>query len=219
MSQTIITRTATFVRQQLEGESTGHDWWHAERVWRNAQRIAASESVNQTVVELAALLHDVADPKVNDGDEEAGLQRVRDWLRELELPPSETDQVMSIISTMSFSKTVDGNHHALSLEAKVVQDADRLDALGAIGIARAFAYGGKDRREMYNPEVAPMLPRTAAEYKAARTTTINHFYDKLLLLKDRMNTATGQALAAERHQYMRDFLQQFYAETGEEPPC
>lgn len=208
----VIRHAADFAKQELEGEATGHDWWHSERVWKNARHIAEGEDVDATVVELAAILHDVADPKTNDGDEAAGLAKVRGWLENSGIDPETIAHVMDIIATMSFSKTVSGDHDQLSLEAKVVQDADRLDALGAVGIARAFAFGGKHERVLYDPTIKPKLPQTPDEYKTAKTTTVNHFYDKLLLLKDRLNTDTARHIAEGRHRYMEEFLEQFYAE-------
>ncbi len=209
--QQIIRRTVAYVKAELQQAEGGHDWWHIERVWKNTQQIAQTEPVDWLVVELAALLHDIADSKFHDGDDEIGPQKAGTFLRQLGVDESVAEHVIQIIRHISFKG---GNFTASfhSPELAVVQDADRLDALGAIGIARAFHYGGFKNRELYNPAITPNLEMTKEEYKSSTAPTINHFYEKLLLLTDRMNTETGKRLAKQRHRFMEDFLTQFYAE-------
>lgn len=207
----LIAATASYVKSELQSAEGGHDWFHIERVWRNAKLLAETETVDRLVVELAALLHDIADSKFHAGDEEIGPRKAKDFLEALSVHQSVTDHVVQIVRHVSFK----GGNVAVSFhspELAVVQDADRLDALGAIGIARAFNYGGFKNRELYNPAMPPNLRMTKQEYKTSNAPTINHFHEKLLLLKDRMNTATGRKWAAERHQFMETFLAQFYAE-------
>ncbi len=207
----IITATVIFVKQQLQHAEGGHDWWHIQRVWANAKTIASVENVNMLVVELAALLHDIADSKFHNGDENIGPQKATVFLKSLQVEADIVNHVEAIIRNISFKG---GNFAATfsSPELFVVQDADRLDAIGAIGIARAFNYGGFKNREIYNPGVPPDLQITKEAYKNSNAPTINHFYEKLLLLKDRMNTATGKQMAEQRHVFMHTFLQQFYME-------
>ena len=209
--QIIINATADFVKAELTGAEAGHDWFHTERVWQNTRLIAQTEPVNQLIVELAALLHDVADAKFHGGDEEIGPRKARAFLEKLPLGSAMTDHVVQIVRHISFRG---GNFESgfRSAELGVVQDADRLDAIGAIGVARAFHYGGFKNRELYNPDVAPNLHMTREQYKSSTAPTLNHFYEKLLLLKDRMNTPTGKRLAEDRHRFMEAFLQQFLAE-------
>jgi uncharacterized protein len=207
----IINRTADHVQAVLSGEGSGHDWWHIERVWRIARRIGQAEGVDLPVVELAALLHDIADWKAHGGDSAAGPKKASDWLNSLHVEPTIVERVCQIIGNMSF-KGAKVAQPVLSPEGKVVQDADRLDAIGAIGIARAFAYGGSKGRLLYDPTCKPIDHDTAEAYLNSNGTTVNHFYEKLLLLKDRMNTPTGRALAEKRHQFMEDYLRQFYRE-------
>jgi uncharacterized protein len=209
--QTLTKITADFVKAELTGSEAGHDWFHTERVWRNARLIANTEPVNQLVVELAALLHDVADAKFHGGDEEIGPRKARAFLETLPLDSPTIEHVVQIVRHISFKG---GNFEAgfRSAELSVVQDADRLDAIGAIGVARAFHYGGFKNRELYNPDIAPNLHMTKEQYKNSTAPTLNHFYEKLLLLKDRMNTATGKRLAEDRHRFMEGFLRQFLAE-------
>lgn len=207
----IIEKTADYVKGRLKGESTGHDWWHACRVWKNAVRIARHEACNLCIVELAALLHDVADWKFNGGDETAGAELAREWLVQFDLDRRIIDEVVEIVHTVSF-KGANTRSEMKSIEGKIVQDADRIDAMGAIGIARTFAYGGKKGREMYNPAIAPVLHNSFEEYKSSNSPTINHFYEKLLLLKDLMNTESGRKIAADRDRFMRTFLDQFFQE-------
>jgi uncharacterized protein len=210
-SSRLIDRTADHVKARLSGDGTGHDWWHVHRVWKMAKRIGKAEGADLLVVELAALLHDIADWKAHDGDSEVGPKIARDWLGSLGVEPIVIEHVCQIIADISF-KGASVKQPVLSLEGKVVQDADRLDALGAIGIARAFAYGGAKGRLIYDPAIKPMEHKTAEAYLQGGGTTINHFYEKLLLLKDRMNTATGRAIAEERHRFMEEFLRRFFDE-------
>jgi len=210
-SQQLIENTAVFVRQTLENAEGGHDWWHILRVWNNAKLIAQTEPADMLVVELAALLHDIADPKFHNGDEEVGPQTAINFLQSHNVNADVIEHVAQIIRHMSFKSSFEGKKFS-SPELDVVQDADRLDAIGAIGIARAFNYGGFKGRQMHNPEVKPNLNMSKEEYKNTTAPTINHFYEKLLLLKDKMNTPTAQKLAAQRHEYMETFLTQFYAE-------
>jgi uncharacterized protein len=207
----IIIATSAFVKKELKGAEGGHDWWHIERVWNNARLISQSENVNIFIVELAALLHDIADAKFNDGDENAGPEKAKKILETLLVEKEIITHVENIIRNISF-KGGNFTQHFQSPELNVVQDADRLDALGAIGIARAFNYGGFKNREMYNPSEPPNLQMDKEAYKKSSAPTINHFYEKLLLLKDRMNTETGRQLAEERHRFMEIFLGQFYKE-------
>lgn len=207
----LIPKTISFVKQQLAGAEGGHDWFHIERVYKNAMLIAKSEDCDETVVKLAALLHDIADSKFHGGDETVGPSTARLFLESENVSKATIDHVIQIIENISFKG---GNFEKTfhSKELDIVQDADRLDAIGAIGIARCFNYGGFKNRTLYDPEIAPNLQMTKEEYKASTSPTINHFYEKLLLLKDKMNTQTGKRIAEERHRYMEDFLAQFYAE-------
>jgi uncharacterized protein len=207
----IIERTANYVRTALSGEGSGHDWWHIDRVWRIAKRIGQAEGADLPVVELAALLHDIADWKAHGGDSNIGPRKASDWLNSLDVDPAIIEQVSQIIANISF-KGAKVEQPTLSLEGKVVQDADRLDAIGAIGIARTFAYGGSKGRLIYDPTCKPTDHQTADSYLNSNGTTVNHFYEKLLLLKDRMNTPTGKAMAVKRHQFMVDYLERFYEE-------
>ena len=207
----IIQKTEEFVKNTLDGTESGHGWWHIYRVWQMAKHIAQAEKVDLFVVELGALLHDIADSKFHDGDEEIGPKKAREFLATIGLEGEIIEHVASIVGNISFK----GEKHVQpfkSPELDVVQDADRLDAIGAIGIARVFSFGGHKNREMYDPEIKPQVNMTKDEYKKAGITSINHFYEKLLLLKDRMNTETGKKIAAARHEYMENYLKQFYAE-------
>lgn len=208
---TIIDTAVAFVQQELAGAEGGHDWWHIYRVWRQARQIAAEERANMLVVELAALLHDIADPKFHQGDENVGPAKAAAFMQAHNIPADAALHVENIIRHMSFKNGLE-KQAFYSPEMGVVQDADRLDAMGAIGIARAFNYGGFKNRALYDPAVPPNLQMTKEEYKHSSAPTINHFYEKLLLLKDRMNTATGRRLAEERHRYMEGFLERFYKE-------
>jgi len=207
----IIKNTISFVKQQLHGAEGGHDWFHIERVYKNATLIAESENCDMEIVQLGALLHDVADSKFHNGDETVGPKVARDFLERQGVDEETIAHVIAIIENISFKG---GNFEKKfsSIELDIVQDADRLDALGAIGIARAFNYGGFKNRALYDPDIKPNLSMTKEEYKNSHSPTLNHFYEKLLLLKDRMNTKTGKKLAEGRHKYMEDFLAQFYAE-------
>lgn len=207
----IIKQTVEFVKESLKGAESGHDWWHIERVWNNAKLLIKSEEVDPFIVELAALLHDIADSKFHDGDEEIGPKKAGEYLKSIGIEDSQIVHIQQIIRNMSFKASL-GTLNFSSKEMEVVQDADRLDAIGAIGIARAFTYGGFKNRELYNPEIPPALNMTKEEYKSSDAPTINHFYEKLLLLKDKMNTPTGLRIAEERHQFMLTYLEQFYNE-------
>jgi len=210
-NQEIINKTVAFVRQTLQNAEGGHDWWHIHRVWNNAKRIARGEQADQLTVELAALLHDIADAKFNNGDEEIGPQTAGDFLQSINVSADVVGHVQQIIRYISFKSGFDKAAFK-SIELDIVQDADRLDAIGAIGIARAFNYGGFKGREIYNPEIKPNLNMTKEEYKNSTAPSINHFYEKLLLLKDKMNTQTGKMLAEQRHKFMEAYLEQFYSE-------
>lgn len=199
------------MQHTLQNAEGGHDWWHIYRVWQNAKHIADTEPVNRLVVELAALLHDIADSKFHNGDEEIGPRTAATYLNSIHVDADVVTHVQQIIRHMSFKNSL-GEAGFHSPELAVVQDADRLDAIGAIGIARAFSYGGFKGRELYNPDIAANLSMSKEEYKKSTAPTINHFYEKLLLLKDKMNTATGRRLAQQRHVFMETYLQQFYAE-------
>jgi len=210
-SAELIDGTAEYVKNALSGEGSGHDWWHVFRVWKMAKRIGQEEGADLLVVELAALLHDIADWKAHGGDSVAGPEMAREWLGSLGVEPTVIEHVCRIIADISF-KGAGVEQPVLSLEGKVVQDADRLDAMGAIGIARAFAYGGAKGQAIYDPAVKPTGHQTAESYLKSGGTTVNHFYEKLLLLKDRMNTPTGRAIAEKRHGFMGEFLRRFYEE-------
>ena len=213
----IVEETIIFVKETLKNAEGGHDWFHIQRVFNNSMLIAKEEGdINILVVSLGALLHDIADAKFNDGDEALGPKMAEDFLLSLGVPKRTINHVTNIIKYSSFKASLtDGKMKKklfTSKELKVVQDADRLDAIGAIGTARAFNYGGFKNRALYDPSIPPNLNMTKEEYKKSAAPTINHFYEKLLLLKDKMNTETGKHLAEERHQYMLDFLEQFYQE-------
>jgi len=207
----LISETIDFVKQQLAGAEGGHDWFHIERVYKNALLMAQSETCDEMVVKLGALLHDIADSKFHDGDETVGPKMARKFLESQNVDQETIVHVINIIENISFKGgNFEKKFHSKELE--IVQDADRLDAIGAIGIARTFNYGGFKNRPLYNPDIAPNLHMSKEEYKSSEAPTINHFYEKLLLLKDKMNTGTGKRIAAERHRYMEQFLSQFYAE-------
>ncbi len=207
----IIAQTIEFVKKTLAGAEGGHDWWHIYRVWQLAKNIAATEKCDLLVVELGALLHDIADSKFNGGDEDAGPRKARGFLMSTGVDDKIVIHVEQIISNISF-KGGREKQHFKSMELDIVQDADRLDAIGAIGIARTFNYGGFKNREIYNPEIKPNLNMTKEEYKNSTAPTLNHFYEKLLSLKDRMNTPTGKLMAEHRHEFMEKFLFEFYQE-------
>ena len=207
----IIGKAVEFVKEVLADAEGGHDWWHIYRVWNSAKQIAKSENVNLFIVELGALLHDIADSKFHDGDETVGPRKARTFLDSLNVDEVVISHVENIITNISYKG---GNQlqKFKSPELDVIQDADRLDAMGAIGIARTFNYGGHKNREIYNPEIAPNLNMTKEEYKNSMAPTLNHFYEKLLLLKDRMNTKAGREMAEQRHKFMQIYLDQFYLE-------
>ena len=209
--QNILSKTEEFVKSQLADAEGGHDWWHIYRVWKLSKKIAEKEDVNLFVVELAALLHDIADPKFHDGDEEIGPRLAKEFLMEQEVESAIIDHVIGVIINMSFKNSL-GTVNFSSPEMDVVQDADRLDAIGAIGIARAFNFGGFKNRTLYDPEIKPELNMSKERYKKSLSPTINHFYEKLLLLKEKMNTSTGRQMAEKRHEFMETFLEEFYSE-------
>lgn len=200
-----------FVKKTLVGAEGGHDWFHIERVWKNAKLIASGEECDLEVAELAALLHDIADSKFHGGDEEIGPKKAREYLSNTRIETQKVNHIVAIIENVSFKGGHNARNHS-SIELDIVQDADRLDAIGAIGIARTFNYGGFKNRAIYDPSIAPNLNMTKEEYKKSTAPTINHFYEKLLLLKDLMNTESGKRIAEVRHQYMEGFLNQFYNE-------
>ena len=211
MSENLIQNTISFVKEKLEGAEAGHDWFHIERVWKLSKKIAVQEICNLEVVELGALLHDIADPKFHEGDETLALKISSEFLKSQNVPSKLIEQVLFIIKNISF-KNKEEAPSILPIELQIVQDADRIDAIGAIGIARTFNYGGFKNNLMYHPDIEPSLNMSKEEYKKSKGTTINHFYEKLLLLKDLMNTETGKKIAEERHDYMVDFLDQFFRE-------
>ena len=207
----LIENTIAFVKKELANAEGGHDWFHIERVYKNSLLISKTEEVNALVVSLGALLHDIADSKFHHGDETIGPKKTREFLDTQNVSADIVEHVIKIIENISF-KGGNKEQRFFSKELAVVQDADRLDAIGAIGIARCFNYGGFKNRKLYDPEVKPNLRMSPKEYKASTAPTINHFYEKLLLLKDLMNTKTGKQIALKRHEYMEGFLEQFYGE-------
>ena len=209
--QEIINKTEAFVKKTLKNAEGGHDWFHILRVWNNAKLIAKYENVDIFIVELGALLHDIADAKFYNGDETVGPKVAREFLESEHVSEEIILHIENIIKNISY-KGGNFKQTFTSPELAVIQDADRLDAIGAIGIARCFNYGGFKNRPLYNPDIKPNLNLTKEQYKNSKAPTINHFYEKLLLLKDRMNTVSGKKIAKERHQYMDNFLQQFYNE-------
>ncbi|MCF8720839.1 HD domain-containing protein [Nitrospina gracilis] len=210
MSQAVIEKTRKFAQSFFADDGSGHDWWHVHRVWQMACRLADAEGADRTVVEIAALLHDVADWKLGNGNEHQGYETIRNLLKD-DLPAETVERVCGIIATVSY-KGAGVETPVESLEGQCVQDADRLDAIGAVGIARAFAYGGNKNRLIHDPAQEPVLHQSFGEYKKNKGPSINHFYEKLLLLKERMNTPTARALAEERHRFMEQYLQQFFGE-------
>jgi uncharacterized protein len=211
MKQEIINQTISFVKKSLQEAEGGHDWWHVYRVWKLARKIAQTENADLFAVELGALLHDIADSKFHGGNEKIGPQKARAFLESLKVEEPIIKHIEDIISNISF-KGGKENQRFRSPELDIIQDADRLDALGAIGIARTFNYGGFKNREIYNPGIKPDLHMTKEQYKNSIAPSINHFYEKLLLLKDLMNTKTGRRLAQKRHEFMENYLEQFYLE-------
>lgn len=216
--QEIIGNTVVFVKAALKDAEGGHDWFHILRVWNNAKQLAKYENVDLFVTELGALLHDIADAKFHDGDESIGPKIARNFLESQQVDRSTITHIEKIISNVSYKsglrseKNSTADQQFNSPELEIIQDADRLDAIGAIGIARCFNYGGFKNRPLYNPEIQPKINQSKEAYKNSNAPTINHFYEKLLLIKDKMNTKAGRQLAVERHHYMEQFLEQFYAE-------
>ncbi|OAD46751.1 HD domain-containing protein [Polaribacter atrinae] len=209
-TESIIKNTINFVKETLKNAEGGHDWFHIERVYKNAILISKDEQVDAFVVSLGALLHDIADPKFYDGNETVGPKIATAFLEEQNVSTEVIEHVINIIKHISYKNSLETSGEKFtSKELEVVQDADRLDAIGAIGIARCFNYGGFKNRTLYDPEILPNLKMTKEEYKNSSAPTINHFYEKLLLLKDKMNTSSGQRIAADRHLYMEVFLKQF----------
>lgn len=210
----VVKSTIDFVQKTLEGAEGGHDWFHIERVYKNAKLIAKGEEVNLFIVELGSLLHDIADAKFHKGDESIGPKKAADFLRSMKVDDAIILHIENIIRYVSFKSSLDVDKKVRfnSNELKVIQDADRLDAIGAIGIARTFNYGGFKNRTLYDPDIAPLLDQDKETYKNSKAPTINHFYEKLLLLKDKMNTETARKIAKKRHLFMEQYLDQFYNE-------
>jgi uncharacterized protein len=209
----IIDNTIAFVKETLKDAEGGHDWFHIERVLNNAKLISKGEKVDEFIVSLGALLHDIADAKFYDGDETIGPKKAAEFLLSQNVDSVIIEHITNIIENISYKNSLSMEDvRFTSKELEVIQDADRLDAIGAIGIARCFNYGGFKNREMYNPAIEPNLNMTKEQYKKSTAPTINHFYEKLLLLQDKMNTKTGRRIAADRHKYMEKYLKQFYAE-------
>ena len=210
--ETIIEATKDFVKETLKNAESGHDWFHTLRVYNNARLIAKSESVDLYIVALCAILHDIADSKFHNGDDNIAPRVARKFLVQHNVDSFVINSVIDIINNISFNKSLETNNKTNSIELDVVQDADRLDAIGAIGIARCFNYGGFKNRKLFDPSIKPNLKMSKNEYKNSKAPTINHFYEKLLLLSDKMNTKTGKKIAKERHQFMTEYLDQFHAE-------
>ena len=210
--ETIIEATKDFVKETLKNAESGHDWFHTLRVYNNARLIAKSESVDLYIVALGALLHDIADSKFHNGDDNIAPRVARKFLVQHNVDSFVINSVIDIINNISFNKSLETNNKTNSIELDVVQDADRLDAIGAIGIARCFNYGGFKNRKLFDPSIKPDTNITKQEYKHSTAPTINHFYEKLLLLCEKMNTKTGKIIAKQRHQFMEQYLDQFYAE-------
>jgi uncharacterized protein len=206
----IIQKTADYIKWDFSNEASGHDWWHIYRVWKNALTICERENADSFIIQLAALLHDLDDWKFNDHGDETPI-RAKAWLESCSVRSDVIQAVCEIITHISY-KGAGVENKMKSLEGLIVQDADRLDAIGAIGIGRAFAYGGYKNRPMYDPDSPPHMHASFEEYKNSKSATINHFYEKLLLLKDRLNTPTAKRIAEERHNVMVDFLRQFMRE-------
>ncbi|WP_257669670.1 HD domain-containing protein [Parapedobacter tibetensis] len=209
--QAYIDQTADYVRKQLANAEAGHDWWHILRVWNNVKLLLQHETADRITCELAALLHDIADSKFHDGDETIGPQMAGEFLSKIGVEASTVQHVQNIIFNMSYKASL-GDVTFYSKELEIVQDADRLDAMGAIGIARAFHYGGFKNRELYNPNIPPVAHHDKESYKNTTAPTLNHFYEKLLLLKDKMNTQAARTIAKQRHEFMEQFLSRFYDE-------
>lgn len=210
----VIQSTIDFVKETLEGAEGGHDWFHIERVYKNAKLIAQGEEVDLFIVELGSLLHDIADSKFHEGDESIGPKKATDFLRSMDIDETVILHIENIIRYVSFKSSLDSDKKETfnSNELSVIQDADRLDAIGAIGIARTFNYGGFKNRSLYDPAIAPLIDQDKETYKNSKAPTINHFYEKLLLLKDKMNTESARKIAEKRHLFMEQYLDQFYDE-------
>jgi uncharacterized protein len=208
----LIQKTKEFVKTTLKNAEGGHDWFHILRVYNNTKLIAKNEHVDELVVTLGALLHDIADSKFHDGDDSIGPKIAREFLFKHNVDSLVIEHVIKIIKNISFNKSLEKGEKFTSPELDVIQDADRLDAIGAIGIARCFNYGGFKNRTLFDPSIKPKLDITKEEYKTSAAPTINHFYEKLLLLSDKMNTKAGKRIAKQRHQFMESYLDQFYAE-------
>jgi uncharacterized protein len=209
--QRIIAKIAAEVRSKLEGEGSGHDWWHVYRVWKMAEHIGADEAADMTVVSLGALLHDIADWKFHGGDDSVGPRVAMEVLGRHGVSSGVASRIGRIVEEVSF-KGAGVPTVPTTLEGMIVQDADRIDAIGAIGIARAFAYGGFKGRPLHDPGIAPVLHASKEAYSGSQSPTINHFYEKLLLLRDLMNTRAGRAIAEERHRFMEEYLDRFHKE-------
>ncbi len=212
MKKEILKQTALYIQELFQTDSTGHDWWHVYRVWQVAKTIARQEGgADMFIVEMAALLHDLGDYKLSQQGEETAAQAIEQYLAKFSLPAEIVDAIITVVDKVSFSKNV-GKDEKISLEAQIVRDADRLDALGAIGIARVFSYGGAKSRIMYDPTQRPQDYITVQERRTSKSSSINHFYEKLLLLSDLMHTKTAKQIAKKRHAYMQQYLDEFYAE-------
>lgn len=211
--QKLVDQTIIFLKAKMDSESTGHDWYHVERVWKLSKQIAVHEAKqhDELVLELGALLHDIADWKFYDGDLDEGPKQAEEWLKKINADEATIRKVKNIIKKTSF-KGAGVKTNLNTVEEKIVHDADKLDAIGAIGIARTFAYGGHRGRPIYDPRLSPKEHKTFAQYKANSKHTVNHFYEKLLLLKDRMETKSGKKLAESRHNFMELYLKEFYDE-------
>jgi len=211
MNLLLLEKTREFVKQQLQNAESGHDWLHIERVYQNALQLIESITCNKTIVLVAVLVHDLNDSKFNAGKEQAILAEIKTFLRNAGMLENEISQVENIIENMSFRHSFHQQEEK-SIEFQIVQDADRLDAIGAIGIARAFSYGGYKQRAFYDESLPTITHQSSDSYQNSKAATISHFYEKLLLLKDQMNTSAAKKLAKKRHQFMLDFLEQFEAE-------
>jgi uncharacterized protein len=208
----LVNKTAEHIKTTFDGESTGHDWWHLFRVWQLSKHIAANEKgANMEIVELAALLHDIADHKFHGGNTEVGAREARKWLQSIKASEEVISPVETIVRHISFKSAADESQLD-TLDGHIVHDADKLDAMGAIGIARVFAFGGAHGRLIYSPDIKLIEDYTFEKTNASNSTGVHHFYEKLLLLKDRMFTETGKEMAAHRHKILEDYLEEFYAE-------
>lgn len=207
----IINKTSDYIQKRLSGEHTGHDWYHIYRVWRNAKRIGRQEKADMFVVEMGALLHDIADSKFHNGDDKIGPRLAKEWLTKMKVDEKDSQQIIEIINN-SYFKGVGGKNKPRTIEGQIVQDADHLDALGAISIARVFATGADFKRPIYDPNIKPVIYKSRAQYKKRNGTSINHFYEKLLYIKNMMNTKTGKKIAIKRDKILRDYLKEFFRE-------